>query len=69
MVCNPGGGISSKLTIDSDWKARGGKENFNDRQRIEDEWEVTIQRSKYKNNIYKQWKHISSLPSGSLGLA
>lgn len=42
MICNPRGGISSKLTIDSDWKARGGKENFNDWQRIEDEWEVTM---------------------------
>ena len=28
MVCNPRGGISSKLTIDSDWKARGGKEVY-----------------------------------------
>ncbi len=42
MICNPRGGISSKLTIDSDWKARGGKEVFNDWQRIEDEWEVTM---------------------------
>jgi len=42
MICNPRGGISSKLTIDSDWKARGGKELFNDWQRIEDEWEVTM---------------------------
>ena len=42
MICNPRGGISSKLTIDSDWKARGGKENFSDWQRIEDEWEVTM---------------------------
>jgi len=42
MICNPRGGISSKLTIDSDWKARGGKETFNDWQRIEDEWEVTM---------------------------
>ncbi|HEX5026067.1 MAG TPA: 7-cyano-7-deazaguanine reductase [Agriterribacter sp.] len=42
MICNPRGGISSKLTIDSDWKARGGKERFNDWQRIEDEWEVTM---------------------------
>ena len=25
MICNPRGGISSKLTIDSDWAARGGK--------------------------------------------
>lgn len=42
MICNPRGGISSKLTIDSDWKARGGKENFSDWQRIEDEWEVSM---------------------------
>ncbi len=42
MICNPRGGISSKLTIDSDWKARGGNEVFNDWQRIEDEWEVTM---------------------------
>src|SRR5688500_15400819 len=34
MICNPRGGISSKLTIDSDWKVRGGKEAFNDWQNI-----------------------------------
>jgi len=28
MVCNPRGGISSKLTVDSDWAARGGKDQF-----------------------------------------
>ena len=32
MICNPRGGISSKLTIDSDWKARGGQEKFKDWQ-------------------------------------
>ena len=42
MICNPRGGISSKLTIDSDWKARGGKEAFNDWQFVEDEWEVKM---------------------------
>lgn len=42
MICNPRGGISSKLTIDSDWKIRGGNENFNDWKLIEDEWEVTM---------------------------
>jgi len=42
MICNPRGGISSKLTIDSDWKARGGQEKFNDWQRIEDEWDVRM---------------------------
>ena len=26
LVCNPRGGISSKLTVDSDWSVRGGKE-------------------------------------------
>ena len=30
MICNPRGGISSKLTIDSDWKARGGEEIYRD---------------------------------------
>lgn len=30
MICNPRGGISSKLTIDSDWAARGGEEKFKD---------------------------------------
>lgn len=28
MVCNPRGGISAKLAIDSDWAVRGGKEQF-----------------------------------------
>lgn len=42
MICNPRGGISSKLTIDSDWKIRGGKEVFNDWQNIQDHWEVTM---------------------------
>ena len=30
MVFNARGGISSKLTIDSDWKTRGGSEEFKD---------------------------------------
>ena len=30
MICNARGGISSKLTVDSDWKVRGGKEEFKD---------------------------------------
>lgn len=38
MNCNSRGGISSKLTIDSDWKIRGGKEVFCDWQSISDEW-------------------------------
>lgn len=43
MICNPRGGISSKLTIDSDWKARGGQEVFNDWQHgAEDTWSVVM---------------------------
>lgn len=43
MVFNPRGGISSKLTIDSDWKVRGGKEKFIDWQNnVEDIWNVTM---------------------------
>ena len=42
MICNPRGGISSKLTIDSDWKIRGGNESFNDWKFIEDEWAVSM---------------------------
>ena len=38
MICNPRGGISSKLTIDSDWKARGGKEEFVDWVGQQEEW-------------------------------
>jgi len=30
LKTNPRGGISSRLTIDSDWKSRGGKEVFGD---------------------------------------
>ena len=30
MKFNVRGGITSQLTIDSDWKVRGGKEEFND---------------------------------------
>jgi 7-cyano-7-deazaguanine reductase len=41
MVCNPRGGISSKLTIDSDWKVRGGNERFSE-WRGKDEWNVTM---------------------------
>lgn len=42
MVCNPRGGISSKITIDSDWKVRGGSEKFNDWSNLEDTWEVIM---------------------------
>lgn len=38
MICNARGGISSKLTIDSDWSIRGGKEEFRDWLGQEDEW-------------------------------
>jgi len=38
MTCNPRGGISSKLTIDSDWKIRGGEDNFKDWVGQSDEW-------------------------------
>lgn len=30
MIFNPRGGISSKLTIDSDWSTRGGAEKYKD---------------------------------------
>jgi 7-cyano-7-deazaguanine reductase len=30
MICNPRGGISAKLAVDSDWAARGGKEKYKD---------------------------------------
>ncbi len=30
LVCNARGGITSQLTIDSDWKVRGGQERFKD---------------------------------------
>jgi 7-cyano-7-deazaguanine reductase len=42
MVCNPRGGISSRLTIDSDWSVRGGKEQFRDWNSTEDEWSVVM---------------------------
>lgn len=44
MICNPRGGISSKLTIDSDWAARGGKENFKDWNSTggDDQWAVVM---------------------------
>jgi len=38
MVCNPRGGISSKLTVDSDWSVRGGKDQFRDWVGQSDEW-------------------------------
>ena len=38
MVCNARGGISSKLTVDSDWKARGGEEQYKDWVGQMEEW-------------------------------
>jgi 7-cyano-7-deazaguanine reductase len=38
MICNARGGISSKLTIDSDWHIRGGKESFRDWVGQDDMW-------------------------------
>ena len=38
MVCNPRGGISSKLTVDSDWGVRGGKDAFKDWVGQKEEW-------------------------------
>ena len=44
MICNPRGGISSRLTIDSDWEARGGKEKFRDWEagHNDDAWNVVM---------------------------
>ena len=46
MICNPRGGISSKLTIDSDWKARGGEEKYKEWAgaggNLEDTWDVVM---------------------------
>ena len=43
MVCNPRGGISSRLTIDSDWEVRGGREEFADWQHGHgDTWSVSM---------------------------
>ncbi|TQV86387.1 preQ(1) synthase [Aliikangiella coralliicola] len=39
MNCNPRGGISSRLTIDSDWKSRGGNEKYKDWMPDVDEWQ------------------------------
>ena len=38
MICNARGGISSKLTVDSDWAARGGDENYKDWAGQQEEW-------------------------------
>ncbi len=38
LETRPRGGISSKLTIDSDWAIRGGKEEFRDWVGMDDLW-------------------------------
>jgi len=38
IVCNPRGGISSKLAVDSDWGVRGGNDRFKDWVGQTDEW-------------------------------
>ena len=38
LVCNPRGGISSKLTVDSDWGVRGGDDQFRDWVGQREEW-------------------------------
>lgn len=42
MVCNPRGGISSRLTIDSDWKVRGGEDKYQGWGTKDDIWEVIM---------------------------
>lgn len=44
MICNPRGGISAKLAIDSDWAVRGGDEKFKDwtGQSNLDDWSVLM---------------------------
>ena len=44
MNCNPRGGISSRLTIDSDWATRGGEEKFKDwlHGGSDDAWQVVM---------------------------
>ena len=44
MNCNPRGGISSRLTIDSDWATRGGEEKFKDwlHGESDDSWQVVM---------------------------
>jgi 7-cyano-7-deazaguanine reductase len=38
LLTRPRGGISSKLTVDSDWAIRGGKEQFRDWIGLEETW-------------------------------
>ena len=42
LKSNPRGGISSRLVIDSDWSARGGKEKYRDWGTTDDSWEITM---------------------------
>ncbi len=42
MICNPRGGISSKLTVDSDWKERGGDEKYREWDLQDDTWKVVV---------------------------
>ncbi len=42
LLCNPRGGISSRLTIDSDWAARGGAEKYRDWIHNDDVWDVVM---------------------------
>jgi 7-cyano-7-deazaguanine reductase len=42
LICNPRGGISSKLVIDSDWKDRGGSERFKDYPERDEEWGILM---------------------------
>lgn len=42
VICNPRGGISSKLVIDSDWKDRGGEEKYKDYPETQDEWGILM---------------------------
>lgn len=42
MVFNPRGGISSKLTIDSDWSVRGGEEKYKDWFEHDEQWSVSM---------------------------
>lgn len=42
VIFNPRGGISSKLTIDSDWGVRGGDEKYRDWVGLDDTWSVSM---------------------------
>ena len=42
MIFNPRGGISSKLTVDSDWAVRGGSEKYKDWSDKAEEWNVLM---------------------------